>query len=336
MKPKSIQSLLAVALLAPGALFAQTTATTTPVGYVSLGDTTAGQPACKAETDVFISIPLSKPAVASGVATSINSGTNTITASAAAFGDFTTTPHVVTITSGAAKGLVALISASTATTIGLSLQPGDSINGLAVSDTFSISPAWTVLGLLGTDLPVGVSLLTLPASGAPNPSAEGIYDWDGTNWVDNVVTGAPADNDVLFPNETFILRNASQTPIASLIVSGEVPVYGSRVHIAASSGATDYAVSYFSPVSEGIGSSGLSDVASIGDSLLGFDNNAPGFNKSASIILDYDGAGNWIDNVVTGEPDNSFPLGQGVGYIYRRVGSAPASNWSDLQNFIAP
>jgi len=33
MKPKSIKSLLALALLAPGALFAQTTAKTTPVGY---------------------------------------------------------------------------------------------------------------------------------------------------------------------------------------------------------------------------------------------------------------------------------------------------------------
>lgn len=35
MKPKSIKSLLALALLAPGVLFAQTTAKTTPVGYVT-------------------------------------------------------------------------------------------------------------------------------------------------------------------------------------------------------------------------------------------------------------------------------------------------------------
>jgi hypothetical protein len=61
MKPKSIKSLLALALLAPGALFAQTTAKTTPVGYVT-EVLTAGQ-------DNFMGLTMHSPTIAAGVLT---------------------------------------------------------------------------------------------------------------------------------------------------------------------------------------------------------------------------------------------------------------------------
>jgi uncharacterized protein (TIGR02597 family) len=332
MKPKSIKTIMVAALLAPGALFAQTTAKTTPVGYVSLGDTTSGQPACKANTDVYISIPLLKPTVAEASIASVSG--NNFNFSGVTLGDLTTVPHYAIITSGPAAGLVTLITANTSTQITVSPQAGDSISTVVATNGVKICPAWTVVGLLGTGMPVGTSLFTLPTSGAINPSAEGIYDWDGTNWVDNVVTGSPADNDVLYPNETLILRNGSATPITSIVVSGEVPVSGSRVYMPSAVGAGDYAVSFFSPVGEPIGTSGLSAVAATNDSLFGFDNNAAGINKSASVILDYDGAGNWVDNVVTGSPDNSFPLGNGVGFIFRRNSAAAGQVWSNTQDYV--
>jgi len=336
MKPKSIKSLLALALLAPGVLFAQTTAKTTPVGYVSLGDTTSGEPACKPETDVFISVPVLKSADYTGTVASETSGVITLAGSPA----FTTgqysdaaAPYYAVIQTGAKAGLIGLVTANDAGTITVSPQPGDSLSGLVAGDVVTLRRAWTVAGLLGNSLPVGVSLLTFPASGAVNPSAEGIYDWDGTNWVDNVITGAPADNDVIYPGETVVLRNSTTTPIASLVVSGEVSTFAQRIPIAAAEEASDYSVSYFSPVGEALGNSGLGAVAVAGDALLGFDNNSSGVNKSASVILDHDGS-DWIDNVITGAPDNSFEVGAGKGFFFRRGAAGPSAVWSDTAAYV--
>ena len=60
MKPKSIKSLLALALLAPGALFAQTTAKTTPVGYVTTENLAQDQ-------YNLVGITVHNPTVAAGV-----------------------------------------------------------------------------------------------------------------------------------------------------------------------------------------------------------------------------------------------------------------------------
>jgi len=62
-----------------------------------------------------------------------------------------------------------------------------------------------------------------------------------------VITGAPADNDILFPGETLILRNATASPIASFVITGEVNKTKARIPLAAATGPTDYAVGYFGP-----------------------------------------------------------------------------------------
>lgn len=336
MKPKSIKSLLALALLAPGALLAQTTAKTTPVGYVSLGDTTSGEPACKPETDVFISVPVLKPADFSGTVASEAAGVITLAGTPAlTAGQYAdpAVPYYAVIQTGAKAGLIGLVTANAAGTVTVTAQPGDSLTGIASGDVITLRKAWTVVGLLGTSLPSGVSLLTFPTSGSVNPSAEGIYDWDGTNWVDNVITGAPADNDIIYPGETIVLRNSTTTPIASLVVSGEVSTFAQRIPIAAATEASDYSVSYFSPVGEALGSSGLGAVASAGDALLGFDNNSAGVNKAASVILDYDGT-DWVDNVITGAPDNSFQVGAGKGFFFRRGAAGAAAVWTDTAAYV--
>jgi len=65
MKPKSILTALAAALLAPGALFAQTTATTTPVGYVT--QTIAPN------SFTYVGLTVHQPVISSGLLTSANS-----------------------------------------------------------------------------------------------------------------------------------------------------------------------------------------------------------------------------------------------------------------------
>lgn len=337
MKPKTIQSILAAALLAPGALFAQTTATTTPVGYVSLGDTTIGQPAIKANTDVWISIPLLKSAVYAGTVNTV-SGSQINFTGTPGLGDLTTTPHIAVIGSGpgTADGLIGVVTASTSSSITITASDGSTLSGVAAGDSVSIRPAWTVMGLMGTSMPVGTILYTYDQTNPFNPSASGVYEFDGTNWIDNVNTGEPANADVLYPYETLVVRNGSNTPVSSFVVSGEVPTAPIRLKIAAAgAGGTDNAVSYFSPVSEEIGSSGLSAIAANGDIVYGFDNSAAGTNKSASEVHEFS-AGNWVDNVNTGEPDNTYSLGLGRGFIYRRSTAGAETIWTDTRTYSAP
>lgn len=334
MKPLSYAFLAAAA--ACGLASAAETAYTTPVGYVNVGDTTIGEPACKANTDVFLSIPLLKAADYAGTVASISGDTITLSGTPGfTGGQFAspTDPYYAVIGSGAKSGLVAVVSANGVGDVTVMLQPGDSLSGVVAGDAITIRKAWTVRSLMGTSLPSGVSLFTLPSSGPLNPAAELIFDWDGTNWVDNVITGAPADDTILFPGETLILRNSTATPIATITVTGEVNTAKSSIPMDASSGAADYAVSYFSAGTEELGSSGLSAVANPGDSLLGFDNNASGFNKAASAILDFDGT-DWVDNVITGSPYNEFPVGAGQGFIFRRGSAHAAATWSDEATYI--
>jgi uncharacterized protein (TIGR02597 family) len=332
MKTKITYSLLAAAA-ACGFAQAQTTAYTTPVGYVSLGDTTPGQPAIKANTDVFVSIPLQLSSVFAGTVSSVSGNTITISGTPA-LGSLTTIPHTITIGSGTKAGLIATVLTNTSDSVTVAVASGDSLTGIAAADKIVIRRAWTVGGFMGSTFPSGTQLLTLPDSSAFNPSAVGIYEWDGTGWVDTVNTGDYADNDVLYPNETLIVRNQSATPITSFVVSGEVPTASNRVVIAANgAGGADNAISYFGPVDEAIGLSGLSAIANSGDQILGFNNNSPGINKSATAILEYDGTG-WVDTVNTGDYDPNFPLGSGQGFLFRRATASGAAIWSDTATYI--
>lgn len=331
MKTYIPYSLLA-AIAACGFAYGQT-AYTTPVGYVSLGDATPGQPAIKGNTDVYISIPLEKSAVFAGVVGSVSASTITISGTPN-LGSLTTLPHTVTISSGANEGLIATILSNTSNTVTVAVADGDSLTGVSTSDSIVIRPAWTVLGLMGDSLPAGTQLLTLPGSSPFNPSATGIYEWDGSGWVDTVNTGDYADTDVLYPNETLIVRNQSASPISSFVVSGEVPSVKNRIAIA-SNGANgaDNAISFFSPVDEQISLSGLSVIANAGDQILGFDNGSAGINKSATSILEYDGT-DWVDTVNTGDYEPTFPLGSGRGFLFRRSSASASAIWSDSATYL--
>jgi len=175
MKPLTY-SLIAAAL-ACGFAAAQTTAYTTPVGYVSLGDTTAGQPAVKANTDVFISIPLLNSATYAGTVASIAGNTITLSGTPGfTAGQFATpaTPYYAMIESGAKAGQISIVSANGTGDVTVALQTGETLESIVAGDQITLRKAWTVRGFMGATLPAGVSLFTLPAAGPLNPSAEGI------------------------------------------------------------------------------------------------------------------------------------------------------------------
>ena len=325
---------LLLAGAASGLALGAETAYTTPVGYVSLGDTTVGQPAVKANTDVLVSIPLNRSSVFQGVSASIVG--NMITFTGTSFGSFTATPHVIKIETGVKSGLSALISANSNTSVTVALPAGESLTGVTTLDSISIRPAWTLLSTLGATLPAGTQVLSYSgiASGI-NLGADLIYEFDGTNWLDGFTFGI-ADNVVLYPGESFIVRNNSASPIASMVLSGEVPKSRSRVivsNLAPGTGQDNF-VTYVSPVNENIGASSLGSVSTAGDQVFEFDNGLAGINKSASSIVEWDGV-NWLDGFTFGIVDATFSFQGGKGYIVRRASGAPGGDttWSDQTTY---
>jgi uncharacterized protein (TIGR02597 family) len=329
MKTKLSFAILAAAF-ACGAANAQT-AYTTPVGYVSLGDTTEGNPAIKAETDVRISIPLEQPAIYSGTISGITGSTITFSGTPN-LPDLTTNPHTITVTSGPSAGLIATVTASTTNSVTVEVAFGDSLDDVDLADKITIRPAWTVLGLMGDAFPVQTQLFTLPGSAPLNPAAAVIYEWDGSGWVDTD-SGDYADNDILYPNETLIVRNQSDVDIESFVVTGEVLTTNNRIAIAANGAeGADNAISYFSPVDEEVDLSSFTAIANPQDQILGFDNSSAGFNKAASVILEFDGSG-WVDTD-SGDYAPEFPLGGGRGFIFRRNTAAAAALLTDTPSYL--
>jgi len=327
-------STLLAALLAVGAAHA---AATDPVGYVSLGDTTVGQPAVKANTDVTVAIPLDKPAAFAGTVASVAGNVITISGTPA-LGTFTgTPPYIAKLESGAKGGLNGLITANTANTVTIAVPPGDSLTGVLAGDAITIRPAWTVKGALGSAVPAGTQLLGFSGvTPGINLAADIVFEWDGANWIDTN-SFDPADNAVLYTGESFVVRNPTGTPISSLVISGEVPTSNSRVIISKFNPGVgqDNRVAFVSPVGEVIGSSGLSGISAAGDQILIFNNNSAGINKASSNVIEYDGSA-WIDTNSFDDVTTTFQLVGGNGYVLRRVGAAPVGDtfWSNQPDYV--
>lgn len=339
MKPYTY-SILA-ALFACGMAHGAATAYTTPVGYVSLGDTTIGQPAIKANTDVAASVPLLNSAEYAGTISSVSgsvitlSGTPGLTASPAA-GSFAPTsgiPYIIQIKSGARIGLVAMVTANTSNTITVAVQPGDNLTGVTNGDQISVRKATTVSNLFaGSPVPAGTQVLGF--SGAVpgiNLAADLIYEFDGTDWIDTNSFDI-ANNVVLYPGESFVIRNQSASPINSIVVSGEVNATNFRTVLPASGVQQDIAFSYFTASGEVIGTSGLGGVSTSGDQILVTDNNAAGQNKAASLIIEFDGSA-WIDTNSFDDVSTTFKFQPGVGY-FLRSGAAGDRIYSDQPDYV--
>lgn len=332
---KTFSSLL---LLLGACHFAAAQAVTNPVGYVKIGDTTDGQPAIKANTDVVVSIPLHRPAefygnVASATATTITlSGSPAWTsnqwASAGA-------PYLVTVTSGTENGFTGLITANTASALTVTPVTLGSLTNLTSADTIKIHPAWTLISLFpsGTFSP-GVRVLAFSGTySGINIAPDLNYVWSGTNWLKGVTV---SNSDILYTGEAFIIRS-SGTAVQTLTVTGEVPDVKSRTVITklVAGVAQDTRIGYLSPVDEVIGDSGLSSALTAGDQLYAFNNSTQGINKAPTVNLVWSGT-NWYQGVTI--VTSSYPIQAGQGYMIRRKATAPqgATDWVDRQTYLAP
>lgn len=339
MKPYTYALLAAAA--ACGLASAAETAYTTPVGYVALGDTTVGQPAIKAFTDVAVSVPLHRPTEYAGQVASTTSTTVTLSGTPAwtsnQWAPGASTPYLVTVNSGAENGFTGLITGNTADTLTITPVTGGSLTNVVATDKVKIYKAWTLITLFppGT-FTSGVRVFGFSGTTSGiNLAADLNYLWNATtgNWT----RGTTISNDVIFyPGESFFIRTIG-TQVASLTLSGEVPTSNSRTFVDKFTAGVgqDTRVGYISPVDELIGSSGLSAVLTSGDRLFGFNNNAAGINKAPVDNLLWNATtGNWTSGTTI--VNGTYTLKPGMGYFVRRLANAPvgAGDWKDQPSYL--
>jgi uncharacterized protein (TIGR02597 family) len=250
MKPKTIQSILAAALLAPGALFAQTTATTTPVGYITY--------TVPAESDANISVPLSRPVEFSGVVSSISANTVTVSGT-----PFTTAPpqfvydpseskfntYYLEVLSGPIAGRKFKVTANGASTLTLDPDAANDVasQGLAATNKFQVVPYWTLNTLYPNGTGIGTNanpfspettILFTDARGigTDRSSVASYFHYDGVaggtaGWYNADNLGAGVQPDVVIdPSFTFTVRNTKVTSL-TLVNSGNVKISPSATPI---------------------------------------------------------------------------------------------------------
>lgn len=326
MKPYTY-SLLAAAL-ACGMAQGAATAYTTPVGYVSLGNSGA----IPATTDMTLAIPLDRSAAYAGTTSSVSGSTLTLAGTPGfTVNQYTATPHVLKIESGTASGLVALISANTADTVTVLFQNSDSFAGVVATDKVSIRPAWTVKSLFaGNTLPNFCELGVWEGSVGTDLAPDKVYYNFNGDWFDQS-DDSDANNIVVYPNEGFRLRNTSAVAISNLVISGEVPTANSRVFVNGDAVQNDTRISYFSPVEEIIG------VANMGagnfDQLLAFDVTASGLDNAPAFTYYYFG-GSWFDAADDSDVTNTLKLQPGQAYIYRSEAGRADTLLSDQPTYV--
>ncbi len=328
-----------------------TAAYSKPVGYVTLGnaDNDPMTPDVLARSEVTISVPLLNSVDASATVASASGSVITLVTSpppaspplvSGAFAPPENgAPYMVEITTGNSAGLFLCVSSNTESTITVMLGEGYSLADLAEGDSLSLRKAWTIETFLpSADLPDGAVLAAFDVQPGVDNSPTPLYLNSSAfgGWI-NGASFLPAGNAVLYPGESFILKNNTDTAIQSLVITGEVPTSPSRVRIANDTMGVfqETRIAYVGPVEETLNQAGFNP--SEGDQFLAFDQTSPGLDKSPSQLLIFNTSlGGWIDGSNFMPIGDIFKLKGGQGYVYRRSDQAPQGDQiiSDVQSYI--
>lgn len=288
-----------------------------------------------AQSDAVLSIPMLRQPVFEGKISAISgnkvtlSSTPTIPAGTAC---------ALLLTSGAKEGMFAKITAQSGAILTVAFNAGDNLTGVAVGTngaTVQVIPYWTPASLVKSTAPGGIQILGIDNAGAGiNLSFNRTWTHQGGGvWKNGA--GTNVSHAVLPFNSAFALRNTSAAQL-TVTMTGNVPTRKSRVNLAtvASNTPQDILVGYGSPVPETLGNVGLGAMSN-GDQILGFNNAATGYNKSASDLLIMDG-GVWKDQITGQAVGSTFKLKPGHGYIYRKAAtSTPTQSvWTGLPMYL--
>lgn len=315
-----------------------------------------------AQSDTIVSIPYHRAAVFSGVVASVSGSTVTMeviagapnwTANELVYGGASQpNTYYLLVGTGAREGMYYTITGNATNTVTVDLAGDDLAAHLQPDDEVHIIPYWTfgtLFGgsLAGTTSPTGVGapftlLLFGPNPGINLSSTDSYYRYTGTSF------GGPGwrrkgtspniikDNDILAPDNYFIVRNSSQTN-QNISISGYVQMVSFRSVVGnlAMNQAQDNLVGITVPIQVSLQDAGLitsgvlapttSPTGVNADVVLQFDNSVPGFNKSSiASYYYYSGASfggpGWrkkgVSPTIIQNSNQVFQPGQG--YILRR------------------
>ncbi len=347
----------------------QTTAYTTPVGYVSQ--------ACKASSDTIVGLPLkqpteaasalsSNPVIGPSVAPVVAAYQALLTVSGASFGSYGGT-HYVKFTSGGSSGKFFAIVSNDATTIMIDLN-GDTLSAIS-GDTFSVIKFWTLGELFVPSASTADANTTGNAVVAttnpslhkteiliPNTGAVGInlgssaifYLYNGA-WrkIGQLITTS-FDSYQLWPDSYFIIRQGTMTAPATqttYTVNGEVEAGNMVVNLRTQTSVKqDNVVALPRPVDVTLNQLALGDTSAFVttinpslhmDELIVFDNSSAQKNRAASAIYYYYSSA-WRK---TGQPTTSDfgsdVIMAGSGFMIRKakVVGGPTSFWSNTPSY---
>jgi len=234
------RSLAAAVVLAFGTAthtsFAQTTSTTTPVGFVTIAIAGGGTPSAPAYT--FTTLGLVNPIAFQSTTTTSTAGTATITDTAATWANNTynsTTAdapptHFVEILSGPAAGSMYDIVTTNGTGQSLTVSPALAA-GVTAGVSYAIRPHWTIASVFGPTVNTAGGLTGATTSG----NADQIQLWRnggfatyyystgglaGTGWRQFGVAG-DATNTVIYPDDGMIIAFTHATGV-NLVINGAV------------------------------------------------------------------------------------------------------------------
>lgn len=382
LRPIALAAIFAASVVSSGTSFGQTTATTDPVGYYTLSaagasDTVLSLPMVR--DAVFAGT------IDSGVG---NITANSFRALAGTVSPaWSTAPkqfvyaagsqpltYYVEFTSGALKGLYYKIVDNTANTLTLDMEgdsltlhplPGAPTATLAAGDSFKIRPYWRIKDVFennGTpiidsrpdfDTPRDDVLIPNYVTVGQNKGANVTYFHvnsveDGVGWRTFTTGAADKGDDILRPNEAFVLRrrNAQALSITNL---GSVQMIRSIAFIPGGNGTSgnDTYISINRPSAVSLNLSGLRtadqatslikdsvDGDNPGDRLLAF-TPGTGFNRAPSrtyyFLAGVGGGWRLFPNDVTDVGNTT--LEPGTAYIVRKTSQNAGRDWINEPNY---
>jgi len=337
----------ALTILAAVTINAQTTATTDPVGFMTI-DLPVG-------SDTIVATPLTKAPVFQGAVSSLSGFT--ITATGASFGSLTSTPHYVQAITGSQAGIIFDVASNTTDTITI-VNNGLSPTGLSNGVSFKVIPYWTLSQLFpSTDQGVSFTASASTTSPArrtqiltPNLTNTGInrsaaatyYFVTNTYWRSTAGGTNNFDGTPLLPDTYFIVRNTTNSAAGKLTVAGSVNTGTMTVQLDRATNQNDNYVSLGRPVDIRLNDLGLISSGAFQqsvsattpgrrDQLLVFSNSTIGFNKAAAVTYYYVTNSGWRSTATGTNDMGSSVIPAAVGYVVRKATNATAGSefWSN-------
>lgn len=301
-----------------------------PFGYVAID--------LKGDSDSRFSIPLVRENVFVGDIQSVNTGTNTITLSAADWtdGEFVfgnannadvNNTYFAVVTTGTQNGAIFKITNNTGDTLTVEPALNDlsllaTIDADVTGDSISIHPYWTLAKAFeGITIPDGTQIFEYDNTDSKiNKSADIIYTYfAGFNaWGDGVSPTAVDHTALLEAGRGYVMRTPDGSSDVELVVSGSVPMFNNRLLFSNDpNSSNDVTFALTTPVEVAIGDTNLN--IQDGVQIFVYNNDTIASNKSADTILTYFAGFNaWGDGVSPTAVDDTFFLEPGNSYVLRK------------------